>query len=139
VVLSPNELSGIFRRHQTTDLFLIDTAGRSQKDVAHIAELATYYNMGNPTSGDTAVKISGQLILPASLRSDVLLEVVQRFSGVPIQGIIFTKLDEVNSYGSIFNTMIWAQCPLSYLTMGQRVPEDIELATPEKVAHWVMD
>jgi flagellar biosynthesis protein FlhF len=52
---------------------------------------------------------------------------------MPLDSIVFTKLDESSSYGSIFNHAIRFKKPVSYLTTGQNVPEDIELATKERL------
>ena len=56
-----------------------------------------------------------------------------RSGSMPLDSIIFTKLDESSSYGSIFNHAIRFKKPVSYLTTGQNVPEDIELATKERL------
>jgi flagellar biosynthesis protein FlhF len=138
VALSPPELRGIFRRHPDADLFLMDTAGRNQKDPSFVSELHSYFPGETSGSEGGGIAMEGHLVLPATLRPDVLQDVVRRFSELPVTGLLFTKLDEVDGYGSVFNTMIRAQIPLSYFTTGQRVPEDIEQVTPEKLAQWVM-
>jgi flagellar biosynthesis protein FlhF len=65
--------------------------------------------------------------------------VVQRFSLLPIRSYIFTKIDETTEYTSLFNQLLRFKRPLSYLTNGQKVPEDIELATKGRVAGLVMN
>ncbi len=142
VAFSPEELGRLWRRYEDTDLFLVDTAGRSPTDEAYLAELRGYFPSspeGTESGGEgSPIRMEGQLVLPASLRLDVLEETVRRYAAFPIRGLLFTKLDEVNTYGQMFNLMIRAQKPLSYVTMGQRVPEDIERVTPERMAQWVM-
>ena len=54
--------------------------------------------------------------------------VIEKFSSVPIEKFIFTKLDETNSIGTMFNLMIKYSKGLAYYTNGQEVPEDIEAA-----------
>jgi flagellar biosynthesis protein FlhF len=48
--------------------------------------------------------------------------------------LIFSKIDETSSIGTLFNMKIQSGLPISYLTIGQRVPEDIEIAHPRRVA-----
>ena len=60
-------------------------------------------------------------------------EITRKFGSMPLDSIIFTKLDESSSYGSVFNHAIRFKKPVSYLTTGQNVPEDIELATKERL------
>jgi flagellar biosynthesis protein FlhF len=55
------------------------------------------------------------------------------------QGIIVSKLDEATIYGSIYNVSQKVKLPLLYFTTGQRVPEDIEEASPERVAALILD
>jgi flagellar biosynthesis protein FlhF len=137
VALSPDELRAIFRKYPETELFLIDTAGRNQKDESYLSELSAYFDPVNTGRGEGAPILKGHLVLPATLRSDVLADAVRRYGVLPIQSLLFTKLDEVDRYGQIFNVMIRGQKPLSYFTTGQRVPEDIELATPGRLAQLI--
>jgi flagellar biosynthesis protein FlhF len=64
---------------------------------------------------------------------------VNRFSVFRPEGIIMSKLDEGTIYGAIYNISQKAKLPLLYFTTGQRVPEDIEDATPERVASLILD
>jgi flagellar biosynthesis protein FlhF len=63
---------------------------------------------------------------------------IKRFGRLPISSLIFTKLDECEGLGSILNVHLKHDCPISYLTNGQRVPEDLLLADPRRVAGLVM-
>ena len=78
------------------------------------------------------------LVLSATTKEKDLKEIVQKYKGIPIDGLIFTKLDETTSYGNIYNTLLGTGLPLSYLSSGQKVPEDIDLATPKKVADLIL-
>ncbi|RMF88776.1 MAG: flagellar biosynthesis protein FlhF [Nitrospinota bacterium] len=125
VVLSPAELHRLLSHHQDKDLILIDTAGRSQRDEVQMAELSSFF-ADSPS-------ISLHLVLSATASPQNLMETVERFQRLPLQSLVFTKLDESNTFGTILSTSLQAQLPLSYLTTGQRVPEDIEVATPERI------
>jgi flagellar biosynthesis protein FlhF len=58
---------------------------------------------------------------------------------MPIDGVIFTKLDESASYGTIFNHAIRFKKPVSFLSIGQKVPEDIEVATKERMVDLLLN
>jgi len=51
-----------------------------------------------------------------------------------VHKVIFTKLDEATTYGNMLNFALKAKRPVSYLTTGQNVPDDIETADPERLA-----
>ena len=52
--------------------------------------------------------------------------------------LLFTKLDETHAYGSMFNEAVRSKKPISYLTIGQSVPQDIQVATQDKIAELIM-
>jgi len=74
----------------------------------------------------------------ATTKEKDLKEIMQKYKGVPINSLIFTKLDETTTYGNIYNTLLGTGIPLSYLSSGQKVLEDIEVATPKKIADLVL-
>lgn len=121
----PMELSRLIRSHADKDLILIDTAGRDSSNKAHIGELQVLSEL------EPNVKFN--LVLSAQMRDTSLYNSVRNFSTINIDSLTFTKLDESDVYGPIFNTMVLAGKSLAYLTNGQRVPEDIEVATKERL------
>lgn len=106
------------------DLVLVDTAGRSRKDHCQMNELKGYFDQ------DISAEI--YLVLSAIEREEILFANIKRFYPLSIDRLIFTKIDEANSFGMLFNIAIKTNKPLSYFTTGQKVPEDIEIATAEK-------
>ena len=130
VVLTPSELGQAIARHHDKQLILIDTAGRSPRDTLSIDELATFLQP------DPA--IVKHLVLSATNREDELLETIARFSRLGIDYTIFTKVDECINLGIILNTQIHNNSPISYITNGQRVPEDLFEADTKKIAELIM-
>lgn len=122
------ELSSFISLHRDKDLILIDTAGRARRNTAHVKELNEMHRV--------CPEIRFNLVLSSQARDSWLYETVKGFSVVPIDSLTFTKLDEADIYGPILNTMVLARKPLAYITTGQRVPEDIELATKERLLHF---
>lgn len=116
-----DELSLLINQLQQRKLILIDTAGMSQRDVRLAEKLATLVH-------NSRVKIKSYLVLSATAQSRVMQESVAHFKRIPLSGCIFTKLDECLSLGEVINVAIANALPVSYLTNGQRVPEDIAVA-----------
>jgi flagellar biosynthesis protein FlhF len=68
-----------------------------------------------------------------------LTEISRRFGEIPLSGVIFTKLDESTTYGGMFNHSIRFKTPIAYLTTGQKVPEDLEVATKERLVDLLLN
>jgi flagellar biosynthesis protein FlhF len=64
--------------------------------------------------------------------------ILDRFSVIPIDSLIFTKLDESSECGDLLNHLIRTKIPVSYFTSGPQVPEDIEVATLEKLVDRIL-
>lgn len=129
VVLTPEQLQEALARHRDKELILIDTAGRSPRDVQSIEELSRFLGPG--------AGIENHLVLAAPTRDRELQETVNRFGKLPLQSLIFTKLDECDQRGSLLNVSLRGNLPLSYLTSGQRVPEDLVVAEPSSLAGFI--
>ena len=130
VVLSPSDLKGVIDKKKDAELILIDTAGRSHKDRDYVTEL------GNLASQKE--EIDCHLVLSATSSNTVLNDIIGKFRDVKINSLLFTKLDEADNFGAVFSSMINAQRPLSYFTTGQRVPEDIELASAGRLSRLIL-
>jgi flagellar biosynthesis protein FlhF len=131
VVQNETELDQALAQHHNKDLILIDTAGRSQRDELQMSELMSVFANRN--------RAAVHLVLSATANFQNLLETVERFKPLDPASLIFTKLDESNTYGTLFGTAVRGHIPLSYFTTGQRVPEDIEVATPERVVDLLLN
>jgi flagellar biosynthesis protein FlhF len=125
------ELRQIIEKHSQQDLLLIDTAGSSPSLAGQIEQLKEFLTC-HP-------HIENHLLLSATTKDRDLDLIVQRFSVLPIQSYIFTKIDETGDYAPILNQILRNRRPLSYLTNGQRVPEDIESASKVRVANLVLN
>ncbi|MFT5698018.1 MAG: flagellar biosynthesis protein FlhF [Desulforhopalus sp.] len=130
VVISPDQLGQALNRYQDKKLILIDTAGRSPRDSFCIDELSSFlapeYN------------IEKHLVLSATTRENEIVDTMNQFSRLEIANTIFTKIDECVSLGVLLNTQLQNSNPISYITNGQRVPEDLLEITPHKIAELIM-
>lgn len=129
VAYSPRELKEAIARMKDRELVLIDTAGRSQNNHLQIAELRNYLE------GITA---EIHLVISATTKMRDIDEIVRVFGQLPIDRVIVTKLDETTAHGVILHTCERAKAPLAFVTTGQGVPEDIEVASGEKIAQLVL-
>ena len=130
VAVSQQDFLECVGRHQEADLILIDTAGRSPKDRVGHEELVAM------TRG--SFKIETHLVLAAPVATTVQMDTIRRYQSLPIHKIIMTKLDEASMYGSMYNLLSQAGMPVSYLSAGQRVPEDLEPATCQGLVDLVL-
>jgi flagellar biosynthesis protein FlhF len=128
VVTTPEQLHQALSRHADKELILIDTAGRSPRDDMSIAELAAFLGKA---------ETENHLVVSATTRDRELAETVQRFSRIPLHSLVFTKLDECEQCGALLNLSLTRQLPLSYLTFGQRVPEDFMEADVEAITGFI--
>lgn len=130
-VATPEDLSAALKDFQSLDLVLVDTTGRSQKDPDALRELKA--------SLDQIPGVETSLVLSVTTRDSDLMDMATRFGMFRPQGLIFSKLDETNHFGSMMNLTQKVRLPIQYFTTGQRVPEDIEEATRERMAALVLD
>jgi flagellar biosynthesis protein FlhF len=113
------------------DVVFVDTTGRSQRDPSSLKEMEALLR--------TLPSVQTQLVLSATTRDNELYDMASRFSVFRPQGVIVSKLDEASIYGAIYNVSQKVKLPLIYFTTGQRVPEDLEEASKERVAALVLD
>jgi flagellar biosynthesis protein FlhF len=125
VVNRPEEIKETLRRREDADLILIDTAGRSHRDRFRIQELKRFF---------TGFPVTKHLVLTCHTRERDLEEIVSRFGCLGLDRLLFTKLDEATTFGTIINVSSLAKLPVSYLTIGQKVPEDIREASPKIIS-----
>jgi len=131
VVIKPHDLALALDRHKDCELILIDTAGRSPGNTMELEEMATFL--------DQKYAIENHLLLSATSRETEMEMVINRFSCLPISSIIFSKIDECSLLGILLNIHYKYNMPISYLTNGQRVPEDIITPTPTMIADLIMN
>jgi flagellar biosynthesis protein FlhF len=130
IVITPEQLEQAITKHSDKDLILIDTAGRSPRDSYCIDELASFLK--------PELHIDKHLVLSAGTRENELLDTIERFNTLDISNTIFTKIDECANLGILLNIQIQNSNPLSYVTNGQRVPEDLLEISPKIVAELIM-
>ncbi|EOD55331.1 flagellar biosynthesis protein FlhF [Aeromonas molluscorum] len=120
-VRDAEELSAALYQFRHRRLVLIDTAGMGQRDIRLTEQLDTLVK-------SSKVQIRSYLVMSATSQRRVMQEAMDHFRRIPLSGCILTKLDESLNLGEVINVCIQNALPISYITDGQRVPEDIQIA-----------
>jgi flagellar biosynthesis protein FlhF len=110
---------------QNHDVILVDTTGKNFLRQEHIADLRNVF--------ESRDNVHHFLVLSATAKDADLKHTIMHFRPVNIHSLIFTKIDETLSHGCMINQLLRFPHALSYLGTGQRVPEDIELATHKRL------
>ncbi len=111
--------------YRNKQLILIDTPGFSPADMLENSDLAAW--LGREPS------VEVQLVIPAILRQRIIERALERFAAFRPAKLLFTHLDEIESMGTAISTAIRADLPISYLSDGQQVPEDIHEASAARI------
>ncbi len=130
VVYGPEEMPEALRKCHDADVIFIDTAGRSPRDETQMAELRSFL--------DPIPECEKFLVLSSTMNDRYIEEAVERFRPLSIHSLIVTKLDETRNYAAPFNIQHLTKIPVSYLTTGQNVPEDIEPVDPLRMADEIL-
>ncbi len=122
-VRDAGELRRILAELGSRKIVLIDTTGISQRDRQVAEQAAMLCNAGKP--------VRRLLVLNAASQGDTLDEVAHAYRngvGEDVAGCIITKLDEATRLGAALDTAIRHRLPIHYMSVGQKVPEHMELA-----------
>ncbi|WP_027338709.1 flagellar biosynthesis protein FlhF [Halonatronum saccharophilum] len=131
VAFTPQELNQAIEEYKGYDLVLVDTAGRSQNNQLHISELKGF--LAKASIDEIC------LVLSATTKTIDLLKIIDVYKEANLDKLIVTKIDETDSYGTIFEAVVKSELPLSYLTLGQGVPEDIDMPKVEVLADNIVE
>ena len=128
VIYSPQELGDNLEKLKQYDVCLIDTAGRSHKSKEQMEDIRALLEQIPVNERQV------YLVLNAGTKYSDLQKIASVYSALTDFSLIFTKLDETSSAGIMLNMRVKTNCPLSYVTWGQNVPEDIGEMDPQRVA-----
>lgn len=126
VASTQNELEREIEIQDDANLILIDTAGRNYRDSEQVAGVSRWLHKYK--------EIESHLLLCATTSEDVINLVIKCFSKSRVDRIIITKTDESIGLGHLYNPIVSAKIPISYITTGQRVPEDIKSASSQTLS-----
>ncbi|MFJ8234344.1 flagellar biosynthesis protein FlhF [Ureibacillus sp. NPDC094379] len=125
IVYNANDYKAAIKKFEHLDLIFIDTAGRNYKEAKYVNDLKKLIEFDE--------EVESFLVLSLTAKEKDMETITEQFEEIPIEKFIFTKIDETNTIGTMFNLMIKYNKGLAYYTNGQEVPEDIEEANIEKL------
>jgi flagellar biosynthesis protein FlhF len=129
VVYKPAEMQAALRKFRSCDVIYIDTVGRSQRKPKELNELRRFV--------DECKADEVHLVMSASTTPRGLLDIASRFAVMQPNRVIFSKLDEAVSFGPLLNVSRQYRLPISFVTTGQDVPDDIVAVDSSKFASMV--
>jgi flagellar biosynthesis protein FlhF len=130
IVATRAEMKAALARMADLEVVLMDTAGRSPRDEVKLQELQSMLAEAMPDEV--------HLVLSSVTSAAGLSNLVERFSVVGATALVLTKLDEAASLGNLLGTLRGCRLPLSYLTHGQNVPDDIAPAEQDRLARVIL-
>lgn len=125
VVFSPGDMEKAYEQMKDKDIIFVDTAGRNYRNEMYVSEL----NALLKTKG----KCETILVLSLTAKHKDMQVITSHFLNFKLDKVLFTKWDETESFGAIVNLLSEFPLQLSYVTYGQSVPEDIEVADERKI------
>lgn len=132
VVSEPSELAAAIDecRKEDIDLVFVDSAGRSHRDELKMVEITEFLSV--------VPSAEIHLVLSSTTHAGTIDSVAQRFAAVEYDRMVLTKVDETVAMGSLVAALLKVGKPISYITDGQNVPDDIMVGDPERIADLVL-
>jgi flagellar biosynthesis protein FlhF len=130
VVNNAAEIEQALERMRDLELVLVDTAGRSPRNSQQLQELQSMLRVLRPDETHLVQSCTSSL--------SQLVQTAELFRPLNYTHLMLTKLDEALSMGSLFQLTRQIGLPISYLTTGQNVPDDIEIAESDRIVDYVL-
>ena len=130
VVITIKEMEDAIESMSDCDVVLIDTTGRSSKNTMQISELRAFVQKAEPDYVN--------MVISATTKNKDIKSILKGYSELEYGSVIITKLDETTVYGSIYNISRNANKPVSFITTGQNVPDDIKVSTKEELTRFIL-
>ena len=127
VIYSVDEMQQVLQDFKDYDYIMVDTAGHSHQNIEQKENINQFIH-----SLDDVAEKEVFLVLSATTKYKDLVNIVDAYMTMTDFALIFTKLDETESLGNLLNIKLRTDAPLSYVTYGQNVPDDIENFNPQK-------
>ena len=130
VAYRSEDIKNIMKELADYDILLVDTMGSSPNNKMQIKKMKSIIDNIKPTET--------HLVLSATTKTAELNNILENYKELKYNKILITKLDETRTYGIIPNAVNFSKCCLSYITVGQNVPDDIKIASSENIAELIL-
>lgn len=127
VIYTADEMKEAVLQFKDFDYIFVDTAGHSFQNEEQKEAVKNFVH-----SIDGVAESEVYLVVSAATKYRDLKRIADSYKTVAEYKLIFTKLDETTTLGSLFNLRLYTGAPMSYVTCGQNVPDDIEIFNPQK-------
>lgn len=131
-IIEPNDLYEGIKSLSNCEVILVDTMGNSQYDKSKLAKTKEFLTHSN-------AEIDVNLVVSANTKHEDLMEIYTHFSFLNIDTLIITKFDETKVFGNIFSLIYETRIPLSFFSIGQEVPDDLEVANSDFLVHCILE
>lgn len=125
IVKKSQDWSYFLEQLRDVDMIFCDFPGLSLRTSEELSLLKSLLPM--------SATIESHLVLSAVSKESEVEETCRRYGQVAFDNLVFNHLDEANNHGAIYNSMRMTEKPLHSFGVGPRLPEDVEMATKERV------
>lgn len=130
VISTAGEMRTALAAERGADLLLVDTMGRSPYQAEGIAAIRRLLReIPNPEV---------HLVVSATTKRSDLIEILERFRPLQYRRVLVTKVDEARTLGAVLSLALTRGLTISYLGTGQEVPDHLEVATPRRLAAFLL-
>lgn len=126
IIYDTEQMLENYEKYKNYDYILVDTAGHSHHNEEQKKNMAQFIS-----AFDGKCETEVYLVLSATTKYKDLISIADTYSSITDYKLIFTKLDETDSYGNLLNVKMHTGAPMSYVTCGQNVPDDIDKFDPQ--------
>lgn len=120
VIYSAAELQKALADFKEYDYILVDTAGHAHNNAGLRSSMQEIIN-----APDASIEKEVYLVVSATTKYRDLISIADSYKEMTDYSLIFTKLDETTTLGNMLNLKLYTGAPMSYVTCGQNVPDDI--------------
>lgn len=128
VIYSVEEMKQAAEDFKDYDYIMVDTAGHSLKNEELKKDVENFIR-----ALEEVMECENYLVLSATTKYRDLIEIADAYSEMVAYKLIFTKMDETGAKGNLYNIRMHTGAPISYITNGQNVPDDIAVFDAQKI------
>lgn len=133
IIYSPDEVVHSIEEFKEYDYILVDTAGHSHQNQEQKDAIKAFIDAAGEKTEEEVF-----LVLSATTKYRDLLKIADAYKNISDYKLIFTKLDETTALGNLYNLRLYTGAPLSYITCGQNVPNDISPFNPQATVKQIL-
>lgn len=131
VIFSNNDIKKVLDDMTNCDIILVDTTGRNSKNAMQLQETKRLIQEINPDYI--------HLVVSMTTKESDIKRIINDYRILNYNSLILTKIDETNTFGSMLTAIYYSNVPVAYMTVGQNVPDDIEVAKKDKIINMVVE